>query len=118
MSQGVLFELTIPAPRGIGWNRYPTACRADHEMTVDGVPNGIWVRDCGHPTANRPYYIVLPDHSIVDRKYRAVADAKAAAIALCGSAWSKQPNISAPPLVRQRVCDSFTPLHRQKRGRK
>jgi hypothetical protein len=73
------FGFPIAPPPGIGWRRYPNICRADHEMTIDGVPNGVWVRDCGHPTANRPYYVVLADGTILDRKFTHVAHAKAAA---------------------------------------
>lgn len=75
-------DLPEMPPRGISWRRYPTPCRANHEMRVFGVPTGFWVRDCGHQTALRPYYIELPSGRTMRRKFKFLDEAKATATEL------------------------------------
>jgi hypothetical protein len=69
------------APRGVTWRRHPWGVYfAHHQMLRDGEPTGTWVRHCGHPTALRPYYVVLPTGEVLERKFRLLADAKQAGI--------------------------------------
>lgn len=79
-SEQASFGFPAVPPKGIDWLRERTACRANYAMTEDGVATGWWVRDCGHPTALRPYYVVTPGGKILLRKFRLLVDAKAAAI--------------------------------------
>jgi hypothetical protein len=64
----------------IEWKRHPHVVRAEYQMLVDGEPNGVWVRSCGHQTALRPYYVQLGSQMILERKYALLEDAKRAAI--------------------------------------
>lgn len=64
----------------IEWKRHPGPTRADYQMLVDGEPNGVWVRSCGHQTALRPYYVQLASQLVLERKYQYAEDAKKAAI--------------------------------------
>ena len=44
----------------ITWDRYrahPRYNKANYRLVADGEPTSTWVNWCGHPTANRPYYI-------------------------------------------------------------
>jgi hypothetical protein len=85
-AQGAL-DLVGGRYHGVTWHRdpgplYPT-CGAIHHMLVGGEPNGAIVAHCGHPTALRPYYVSLPNGAVIERKFRLLADAKAAAIEAC-----------------------------------
>jgi hypothetical protein len=64
----------------ITWRRQASICRAHQQMLVDGVPNGVWIRAVGHPTALRPYYVVMPTGRILEQKFPRLPEAKAAAI--------------------------------------
>ncbi|UEM08256.1 hypothetical protein J4G43_025885 [Bradyrhizobium barranii subsp. barranii] len=64
----------------ITWRRHPSVCRAHQQMLVAGAPNGLWIRGISHPTALRPYYVVMPDGQTLDRKFARLVDAKAEAI--------------------------------------
>lgn len=64
----------------ISWRRQPEICRASQQMLVAGAPNGLWIRAAPHPTALRPYYVVMPTGRILARKFARLVDAKAAAI--------------------------------------
>lgn len=66
----------------ITWRRIPKCySQADYLMVAGEQLNGFEVRHCGHPTANRPYYVVTGSGEIIERKFRTSAEAKAAAIA-------------------------------------
>jgi hypothetical protein len=81
MQLGLGLEDTGPAEPGISWKRYPQLVRAEYEMLVGGEPNGVWICCCGHQTALRPYYVVMPNGQLLERKFRLLDEAKAAAIA-------------------------------------
>jgi hypothetical protein len=59
----------IPALRGVGiwWKRHPGLLRGHHEMFDQ--------------TALRPYYVEMPNGLMLERKFRLLDEAKAAAIA-------------------------------------
>jgi hypothetical protein len=71
----------LEAANGITWQRYAGICRANHRMMVSGRPTELWIRAVAHPTALRPYYVVLPGGEILERKFSLLVDAKAAAVA-------------------------------------
>lgn len=76
--QLALFDLK---EQGVNWRRYTNVCRSDYAMTIDGAPNGLWIRAVSHPTALRPYYVVMPSGEMLQRKFSRLDDAKAAALA-------------------------------------
>lgn len=67
----------------ITWRRHPTPCRAHQEMLISGLSTGTWICAVTHPTALRPYYIVMPDGRELERKFARLEDAKPAAL----NAW-------------------------------
>ena len=81
MQLGLDLEDTGPAGVGIWWKRHPGLLRGHHEMFDGSKPTGIWIRDCGHQTALRPYYVEMPNGLMLERKFRLLDEAKAAAIA-------------------------------------
>jgi hypothetical protein len=81
MQLGLDLGDTGPAKPGISWKRYPQVVHVDYEMFVGNEPNGVWICGCGHQTALRPYYIVMPNGQMLERKFRLLNEAKAAAIA-------------------------------------
>jgi len=81
-------ELEEMAPR-ITWRRIGgrSSCGAEHEHLRDGKATGWYVKHCGHPTANFPYYVETPGGAPFDRYgrggvscYRTLAEAKAATL--------------------------------------
>lgn len=79
MIEGFNLVATERANR-ITWRRQPSICRAHQQMLVDGAPNGLWIRAVGHPTALRPYYVVMPTGRILEQKFPRLVEAKSAAI--------------------------------------
>lgn len=65
----------------LSWRRVPGICRANHVMLIAGRTTGFWIHAVQHPTAIRPYEVVLPNGDAMDRKFHLLADAKAACIA-------------------------------------
>ncbi|WP_407146303.1 hypothetical protein [Bradyrhizobium sp. ORS 86] len=66
---------------GFSWRHHPNVCRSDQELLISGIPTGVWIEAQQHPTALRPYCIVMGDGRILERKYSRLEDAKPAAIA-------------------------------------
>jgi hypothetical protein len=64
----------------ISWRRQTSICRAHQQMLVGGAPNGLWIRAIPHPTALRPYYVVMPTGRILAQKFPRLVEAKTAAI--------------------------------------
>ena len=76
-------ELALDDRRGYEWARYPRPVGALYQLLHDGLPTGVRVEHCGHPTANYPYALILPDGSLVlapnGRAFKYLKDAKRAA---------------------------------------
>lgn len=73
--------LALPVPADAAeWVRYPGICRSNYRLHIGGRPADLWVMECGHPTALRPYYVQLRGR-VLARKYARAADAKVAALA-------------------------------------
>lgn len=71
----------LETANGISWRIRRNVCRSDHQMLVNDVASDLWILAQPHPTALRPYCVVLPGGEILDRKFAHLVDAKAAAIA-------------------------------------
>jgi hypothetical protein len=70
------------APRGITWDRYgdgKNKLGLRYQMKIGGVSVDVWVCHCGHPTANRPYYIEVQG-AMLRLAYRHLAEAQAIAV--------------------------------------
>lgn len=90
-AQLILFpELPAPPARGVTWQRHPMPPFTNYEMLNDGIPNGVWIRHCGHQTALRPYYVVAPNDDIIERKFRRLEEAKLAATMVAKCRYSDE----------------------------
>jgi hypothetical protein len=64
------------------WQREAGICRASHQLLAGGEETRCWIRAAQHPTAVRPYQVMMADGHVVERKFARLVDAQEVLIAL------------------------------------